>query len=77
MYDKCYFCLDQLPKLKKESTACTIDVFKKVKPTFPFYLSDRNRLTVVVSRSSISRIERKVAFTMNKADCGLSDYYTK
>ena len=21
MYDKCYFCLDQLPKLKKESTA--------------------------------------------------------
>lgn len=21
MYDKCYFCLGQLPKLKKESTA--------------------------------------------------------
>ena len=21
MYEKCYFCLDQLPKLKKESTA--------------------------------------------------------
>ena len=21
MYDKCYFCLNQLPKLKKESTA--------------------------------------------------------
>ena len=21
MYDKCYYCLDQLPKLKKESTA--------------------------------------------------------
>ena len=21
MYDKCYFCLDQLPKSKKESTA--------------------------------------------------------
>ena len=21
MYDKCYFCLDQLPKLKKESKA--------------------------------------------------------
>ena len=21
MYDKCYFCLDQLPKLKKETTA--------------------------------------------------------
>ena len=21
MYDKCYFCLDQLPKLKRESTA--------------------------------------------------------
>ena len=21
MYDKCYFCLDQLPKLKKESTS--------------------------------------------------------
>ena len=21
MYDKCYFCLDQLPKLKKESIA--------------------------------------------------------
>ena len=21
MYDKCYFCLDQLPKLKKEYTA--------------------------------------------------------
>ena len=38
MYDKCYFCLDQLPKLKKESTASFFENFggagvQKSRPT--------------------------------------------
>ena len=34
MYDKCYFCLDQLPKLKKESTASFF--VQKSRPTLLF-----------------------------------------
>ena len=41
MYDKCYFCLDQLPKLKKESTASFYVNFggagvQKSRPTLHF-----------------------------------------
>ena len=33
MYDKCYFCLDQLPKLKKESTASFFVTFWRSRAT--------------------------------------------
>ena len=44
MYDKCYFCLDQLPKLKKESTASFFVNFggarvQKSRPTLLYWLS--------------------------------------
>ena len=47
MYDKCYFCLDQLPKLKKESTASFFVNFggagvQKSRPTL-LYLVSPNR----------------------------------
>ena len=35
MYDKCYFCLDQLPKLKKEATARFFVNFGATKITNP------------------------------------------
>ena len=43
MYDKCYFCLDQLPKLKKESTASFFVNFggagvQKSRPTLLYIL---------------------------------------
>ena len=43
MYDKCYFCLDQLPKLKKESTASFFVNFggagvQKSRPTLLYFL---------------------------------------
>ena len=43
MYDKCYFCLDQLPKLKKESTASFFVNFggagvQKSRPTLLYYI---------------------------------------
>ena len=44
MYDKCYFCLDQLPKLKKESTASFFVNFggagvQKSRPTLLYTVS--------------------------------------
>ena len=33
MYDKCYFCLDQLPKLKKQSTASFFENFGRSRGT--------------------------------------------
>ena len=46
MYDKCYFCLDQLPKLKKESTASFFVNFggagvQKSRPTLLYILTYR------------------------------------
>ena len=46
MYDKCYFCLDQLPKLKKESTASFFVNFggagvQKSRPTLLYNMSYR------------------------------------
>ena len=43
MYDKCYFCLDQLPKLKKESTASFFVNFggagvQKSRPTLLYWV---------------------------------------
>ena len=50
MYDKCYFCLDQLPKLKKESTASFFVNFggagvQKSRPTL-LYLENLGELTI-------------------------------
>ena len=47
MYDKCYFCLDQLPKLKKESTASFYVNFggagvQKSRPTLLYRLSTKH-----------------------------------
>ena len=45
MYDKCYFCLDQLPKLKKESTASFFVTFWRSRGTKePAYI------TVIIRR---------------------------
>ena len=53
MYDKCYFCLDQLPKLKKESTASFFVNFggagvQKSRPTllYEVFLSDPSPIIV-------------------------------
>ena len=45
MYDKCYFCLDQLPKLKKESTASFFVNFggagvQKSQPTLLYHFKE-------------------------------------
>ena len=43
MYDKCYFCLDQLPKLKKESTASFFVNFGRSRGTKePTYITVHN-----------------------------------
>ena len=49
MYDKCYFCLDQLPKLKKESTASFFVNFggagvQKSRPTLLYELTYQPKL---------------------------------
>ena len=44
MYDKCYFCLDQLPKLKKESTASFFVNFGRSRGTKePTYITVSNK----------------------------------
>ena len=47
MYDKCYFCLDQLPKLKKESTASFFVNFGRSRGT-----KEPTYITVHSSRAS-------------------------
>ena len=47
MYDKCYFCLDQLPKLKKESTGSFFVNFggagvQKSRPTLLYIINLEN-----------------------------------
>ena len=47
MYDKCYFCLDQLPKLKKESTASFFVNFGRSRGTQePTYITVQNKIYV-------------------------------
>ena len=46
MYDKCYFCLDQLPKLKKESTASFFVNFGRSRGT-----KEPTYITVVVFKN--------------------------
>ena len=48
MYDKCYFCLDQLPKLKKESTASFFRKFWRSRGTKePAYITVKARILTV------------------------------
>ena len=48
MYDKCYFCLDQLPKLKKESTASFFVTFWRSRGTKePAYITVLNGTNVL------------------------------
>ena len=65
MYDKCYFCLDQLPKLKKESTASFFVNFggagvQKSRPTL-LYLSDNNTSRTIKALVNYSRNRMVVA----------------
>ena len=58
MYDKCYFCLDQLPKLKKESTASFFVNFggagvQKSRPTLLYIL--HWTLNILHSRQRIKK----------------------
>ena len=58
MYDKCYFCLDQLPKLKKESTASFFVNFggagvQKSRPTLLYILLSGRHPFVNNKRSSM------------------------
>ena len=52
MYDKCYFCLDQLPKLKKESTASFFVNFGRSRGT-----KEPTYITVLVSFSGDFYVE--------------------
>ena len=63
MYDKCYFCLDQLPKLKKESTASFFVNFGRSRGTKePTYITvdDRHIIDIQISIS-----ERSSGWTTN------------
>ena len=56
MYDKCYFCLDQLPKLKKESTASFFVNFggagvQKSRPTLLYHF----RVTNIITRLLVAK----------------------
>ena len=53
MYDKCYFCLDQLPKLKKESTASVFVNFGRSRGT-----KEPTYITVQIDGASSRSIER-------------------
>ena len=58
MYNKCYFCLDQLPKLKKESTATFFVNFggagvQKSRPTLLYILLSGRHPFVNNKRSSM------------------------
>ena len=49
MYDKCYFCLDQLPKLKKESTASFFVNFGRSRGTKePTYITVSSYLIALI-----------------------------
>ena len=57
MYDKCYFCLDQLPKLKKESTASFFVNFggagvQKSRPTLLYFNFCHSLSEPVLSKNS-------------------------
>ena len=54
MYDKCYFCLDQLPKLKKESTASFFVNFGRSRGTQePTYITVHEEIRVKVNKKAL------------------------
>ena len=56
MYDKCYFCLDQLPKLKKESTASLLRKFWRSRGTKePAYITVHMVYTTVSPKAIDTR----------------------
>ena len=60
MYDKCYFCLDQLPKLKKESTASFFVNFggaglQKSRPTL-LYKGTTNKIGKCVLTAALPKV---------------------
>ena len=64
MYDKCYFCLDQLPKLKKESTASFFVTFggagvQKSRPTL-LYINLLNVYFQLFTRDSRAALAVKL-----------------
>ena len=71
MYDKCYFCLDQLPKLKKESTASFFVNFGRSRGT-----KEPTYITVFVHRTFVKDdlVARNVAKGVinNKSDHDLT-----
>ena len=71
MYDKCYFCLDQLPKLKKESTASFFVNFGRSRGT-----KEPTYITVFrVSKFAANQSEAfsSSKFTLKVAKSGSSD----
>ena len=67
MYDKCYFCLDQLPKLKKESTASFFVNFGRSRgtkePTYITVQCTLNTLTKIFA-FSLENLHRAEKFTL-------------
>ena len=57
MYDKCYFCLDQLPKLKKESTASFFRKFWRSRGTKePAYITVEEEKTISMFKVMICNV---------------------
>ena len=57
MYNKCYFCLDQLPKLKKESTASLLRKFWRSRGTKePAYITV---VTLVATETIVGSLQFK------------------
>ena len=71
MYDKCYFCLDQLPKLKKESTASFFVNFggagvQKSRPTLLFFISIVSSFKLIHPIWKREKNDQKLTLKVNK-----------
>ena len=63
MYDKCYFCLDQPPKLKKESTASFFVIFGRSRGTKePTYITVPSSHGTVLWDRSLDDFHARVMF---------------
>ena len=66
MYDKCYFCLDQLPKLKKESTASFFVNFGRSRGT-----KEPTYITVYDKTEQYTKRGKRIGFIVHySAYCG-------
>ena len=73
MYEKCYFCLDQLPKLKKESTASFFVNFGRSRGTKePTYITvpgkSEQRSNRSVHQTALLCVQNKICFEENMAE---------